>query len=278
MRIACPNCGAQYEVPDEVIPEDGRDVQCSNCSDTWFQPRNGDPIRLPADSGLQESDDAPAVSVHADEEQTDSTPDPELAMDVTPHTGTAPPDDDDTEEEPGDVPRQRRLDPGVADILREEARHESRLRASESTGLESQGDLGLDSVGEDEASKRSQQARDRMARLRGTPATPPPGAPRGDLLPDIEEIKSTLAPDDRDVRMAPGPVQMVPVRAPRRSGFLRGFSVMILLTVGLVLLYMNASQVTEAVPALSDFVANYVTVVDKARIWLDQNLSGFIPN
>ncbi|WP_299845659.1 zinc-ribbon domain-containing protein [uncultured Roseovarius sp.] len=37
MRLTCPNCGAQYEVPDEVIPETGRDVQCSNCGDTWFQ-------------------------------------------------------------------------------------------------------------------------------------------------------------------------------------------------------------------------------------------------
>ena len=37
MRITCPNCGAQYEVPDEVIPTEGRDVQCSNCGDTWFQ-------------------------------------------------------------------------------------------------------------------------------------------------------------------------------------------------------------------------------------------------
>ena len=37
MRLTCPNCGAQYEVPDEVIPDDGRDVQCSNCGDTWFQ-------------------------------------------------------------------------------------------------------------------------------------------------------------------------------------------------------------------------------------------------
>ena len=38
MRLICPNCGAQYEVPEDVIPENGRDVQCSNCGDTWFQP------------------------------------------------------------------------------------------------------------------------------------------------------------------------------------------------------------------------------------------------
>ena len=37
MRLTCPNCGAEYEVPDEVIPTSGRDVQCSNCGDTWYQ-------------------------------------------------------------------------------------------------------------------------------------------------------------------------------------------------------------------------------------------------
>jgi predicted Zn finger-like uncharacterized protein len=37
MRLICPNCGAQYEVPESVIPETGRDVQCSSCGHTWFQ-------------------------------------------------------------------------------------------------------------------------------------------------------------------------------------------------------------------------------------------------
>ncbi|WP_164880005.1 zinc-ribbon domain-containing protein [Paenirhodobacter ferrireducens] len=37
MRLICPNCGAQYEVDDAVIPEAGRDVQCSACGRLWFQ-------------------------------------------------------------------------------------------------------------------------------------------------------------------------------------------------------------------------------------------------
>ncbi|PIE06811.1 MAG: hypothetical protein CSA74_10105 [Rhodobacterales bacterium] len=37
MRLVCPNCGAQYEVDDRVIPEGGRDVQCSSCGDAWYQ-------------------------------------------------------------------------------------------------------------------------------------------------------------------------------------------------------------------------------------------------
>ncbi|MGB1034571.1 MAG: zinc-ribbon domain-containing protein, partial [Primorskyibacter sp.] len=37
MRLTCPNCRAQYDVPDTAIPEDGRDVECSNCAHSWFQ-------------------------------------------------------------------------------------------------------------------------------------------------------------------------------------------------------------------------------------------------
>ena len=36
MLIKCPNCNANYEVPNDIIPATGRDVQCSNCSKTWF--------------------------------------------------------------------------------------------------------------------------------------------------------------------------------------------------------------------------------------------------
>ena len=38
MILLCPNCGAQYEVPEDHIPKKyGRDVQCSACNHTWFQ-------------------------------------------------------------------------------------------------------------------------------------------------------------------------------------------------------------------------------------------------
>lgn len=42
MRITCPNCRAQYDVDPAMIPEAGRDVQCSSCAHTWFQTRADD--------------------------------------------------------------------------------------------------------------------------------------------------------------------------------------------------------------------------------------------
>lgn len=39
MFLVCPNCDARYEVDDSAIPLEGREVQCTNCSEVWFQER-----------------------------------------------------------------------------------------------------------------------------------------------------------------------------------------------------------------------------------------------
>lgn len=36
MRLICPNCQAQYEIAQNAVPQDGRDVQCSSCNHVWF--------------------------------------------------------------------------------------------------------------------------------------------------------------------------------------------------------------------------------------------------
>ena len=56
MRLVCPNCGAQYEVDDAVIPPNGRDVQCSNCAHSWFQPSKA---MLDAEAATPEPDPVP---------------------------------------------------------------------------------------------------------------------------------------------------------------------------------------------------------------------------
>ena len=70
MRLTCPNCGARYEVADSMIPPEGRDVQCSNCTTTWFQPGRrsdaqprdeGAPPTSPPPSPAQTVTDEPEV-------------------------------------------------------------------------------------------------------------------------------------------------------------------------------------------------------------------------
>ena len=51
MRLTCPNCNARYDVDDSLVPPEGRDVQCSNCATTWFQPGKRTRREDPEDSG-----------------------------------------------------------------------------------------------------------------------------------------------------------------------------------------------------------------------------------
>ena len=43
VRLLCPKCDAEYEIPNDVIPAEGRDVQCSGCQETWFVPADQPP-------------------------------------------------------------------------------------------------------------------------------------------------------------------------------------------------------------------------------------------
>lgn len=82
MRLVCPNCGAQYEVDDAVIPPNGRDVQCSNCAHGWFQPSKA---MLDAEAARPEPDPVPE---NWDEEEWESAVD----APVTETTAPAPPE------------------------------------------------------------------------------------------------------------------------------------------------------------------------------------------
>ena len=60
MRLICPNCGAQYEIDVTLLPEEGRDVQCSNCRHAWYQ-RGPDieSVQEEEDSGFEPAEAAP---------------------------------------------------------------------------------------------------------------------------------------------------------------------------------------------------------------------------
>ena len=250
MRIACPNCGAQYEVPDEVIPAEGRDVQCSNCGDTWFQ------------AHADQLADAPEIGTDA-------------AVSDTPET---PPEGTRAE------PAQRPLDQDVTDILREEAERETQLRESEASPLESQTEMGLDTAAhDDETARRTREARERMARMRGESPEPEPvdetapdTRPRSRLLPDIEETNTSLQPDEQEI-LRQTALDIAVQEAPKKGGFARGFILVIALAVVLVVAYSNASKISASVPVLEPALTAYASKIDSLRLWIDGQLSGFIP-
>lgn len=268
MRLTCPNCDAQYEVPDEVIPHSGRDVQCSNCGQTWFQHHPDHEA---------ESDESFDDASGFDEDEEVSSPLPPTPSAKIPKT----------------EPVRKELDPAVAEILREEAEAERAARQEKmaQNTLESQPDLGLDTEQRlDDSGRRAKEAKSRMARLRGqdtspsrpaaneTEATPAAMRSRRDRLPDIEEINSTLrSSGDRDDHLNDGELDVdAPTHQRKKRWFRTGFLAILLIAVILLCLYAFAPAIIEAVPALEDWMTGYVAAVDQGRIWLNEQWRAFV--
>ncbi|MCR8827391.1 hypothetical protein NTA49_12670 [Photobacterium sp. TY 1-4] len=197
------------------------------------------------------------------------------------------------ERAPTPEPKRRTLDPAISGILREEAEAESRVRQSEA--LESQPDLGLgDSVEErpvetetQESARRAREARDRMAKMRGqeppadtsaaeAAAAAAAASTRRDLLPDIEEINSTLrSTGDRQISKG-DTASDAPVRERKKRGFRRGFFTSLLIVAIFAAAYIYSPQIIDAVPAAEPVMAGYVGTVDQGRVWLDSQVTSLL--
>ena len=84
MRITCPNCGAQYEVPEDAIPESGRDVQCSACGHTWLETGTAALVLRPT------AGEEPAAPVVEAEVEVEVEPEPEPEPEVEPEPEPEP--------------------------------------------------------------------------------------------------------------------------------------------------------------------------------------------
>lgn len=280
MRLICPNCGAQYEVADDVIPENGRDVQCSNCGHTWLEKPGAsaeaeDQIEdhhddaIPQDWDVDYDAEPPAA--------TDNTPSEPTEIDDEDGRIAAAPTPPGTQDS---APQRQSLDPSVAEILKEEAAREQAAREAErDTGLESQGDLGLDEGANPLDEQREQEARDRIARLKGeendlnAAVAATVASSRKELLPDIEDINATLRPGSERADVDPLPEE---VEEKQRRGFRFGFLSVMGGIIVLSLIYLFADQIAEAVPALKGALDSYVAAVDNLRIWLDVKIKGLL--
>lgn len=287
MRLVCPNCGAQYEVDERVIPDGGRDVQCSNCGHAWFQQHGATADGPDADAPEQDVAEADFQAESAPAPQVDPEPEPEPEGEGEPEPAaesepesevaheaeSAQEEDSESAPEPEPEPTPRELDEDVRNILREEAERELAAREGDvrhdPQELETQEDLGLVGTDDGEAPAAS-GARARMARLRGLDdgddgeATIDKGA-RRELLPDIEEINSSLTSlgDDAEDDFADT------ATGARRSGFGRGFGTILLIAVLGIALYIAAPKLGQIIPAAEPYLNAYTGVVDGLRARLD---------
>ncbi|NSX53850.1 zinc-ribbon domain-containing protein [Parasulfitobacter algicola] len=244
MRLKCPNCKAQYEVSDDVIPEAGRDVQCSNCGNTWFQ----------GPDALAHADDDDEVDTVADDALAEETEqvasEPELKSD-----GGGDEDDDEgpLPESARPAPKRRELPDEIASVLREEAEFEVRARDAEPDVIETQTDLGL--VAESADAKPVGAPILGAAISSGLTGTTQPGD-----LPNVETINSTLIGN---------PDASTSQTAKPNNGFRNGFLTVMLIGVLALAAYVYAPQIANGVPALSGPLSGYAETVDAFRLWID---------
>ena len=256
MRLICPNCDAQYEVDDGAIPEAGRDVQCSNCGHAWFQVREAPITDLSADLYREPEPVAPVPAALAQSEEEDED-------------APAPPTP------PGVAPVKRTLDDSVLAVLREEAERELAARKAESaSGLEMQGDLGLPPpvsavVGSSAEPAKKTGASDtdqRYATMQTEAAPRARASARRDLLPDIEEINSSLRPTEADSNPAADDTGS----SRSASGFRSGFALMVIFAILALALYLMAPKISVHIPGAAKMLASYVAAVDSLRLGLDE--------
>jgi predicted Zn finger-like uncharacterized protein len=271
MRLVCPNCDAQYEVDAAAIPDAGRDVQCSNCGHAWFQmhpdaeaeaelaaPAVAEAVKPPAPQpvGIVEAEDAA---------EADEMPPPLPAAGAN-ETAT-----------PIMPPLRRAVDDSVLAVLREEAEREAAVRKTEPPRpVEVQADLGLQQVpvpasviaARERFKDLSPETDDLFAE--DSAAKP---ASRRELLPDIEEINSTLrASSEPRGGAEAGDMALAEQPEDRRKGFRSGFVLMILIAVGLWMTYVMAPRIVQNIPASEAALQGYVATVNKARLGVDSAL------
>ena len=278
MRLICPNCSAQYEVPADVIPAEGRDVQCSNCQETWFQthPDTEPPTDVAQTLKENFAQAEPTAAPEPAQSDTISEPDPiddefERALDQ--ELDTIAEDDHDIAPAITHERSKREIDPSVADILREEAQREREQRAAETFEHQDKFALDADEPTSDPQPEKSGYIDPKLDDLdeiyKDTASDAP--ASRHDLLPDIEEINSTLRRDKKSANREE-PETQAQKNAPGR----RGFRAAIILLFLAVVVYAYADLITSNVPQLAPYLDAYVAQIDQWRAALTHQTSGFL--
>ena len=124
MRLVCPNCKANYEIPPNAVPIGGREVKCDSCGHSWFQTR------------------------HKKTKETKLTkPDIKIA-------------NEDIIEVESSESNKKKIDPSVIKILKEEAKREIEARDRERTqkNISSKSKKSAKNVGDKEPTTLTREA------------------------------------------------------------------------------------------------------------------------
>jgi len=196
MRLVCPNCKANYEIPRHAVPISGREVRCDSCGHSWFQTRT----KISSDEKLIE-------------------PENEISKEETEEVAVA-------------ASSQKKIDPSVIKILREEAKREIEAR-------------------DQERNKKNTSTTNKRS-LKNVKASEPATLTKDAILK--HQSKNALAEALEDKKTT------------KRSGFIFGF----LLALLALLAYTNSNQLMSAFPESEIYVVSYIELIDEIRLELNK--------
>ena len=196
MRLVCPNCKANYEVPRHAVPIGGREVKCASCGHSWFQTR------------------------------TKKTNDGEL---IEPENEVIK---QDTEEVMSATSNQKKIDPSVIKILKEEAKREIQAR-------------------DQERNKKNIPSKNKRS-LKITRNSEPATLTKDAIIKNKSKDALAEALDDK--------------KTTKRSGFIFG----LLIVLFALLAYTNSDQLISVLPGYEVYIVSYIELVDEIRLELNK--------
>ena len=194
MRLVCPNCKANYEIPRDAVPISGREVKCDSCGHSWFQTR-----------------------IKKNNEEKFIEPESKNA-------------EEDIVEIESAASHQKKIDPSVIKILKEEAKREIEARDRERT-------------------KQNTPPKNNVKNIRNVePATLTKDAilkrQSKDVLAEALEDKKTKRP----------------------IGFIFG----LIMVICALLVYTQSAQLVSILPDSEIYVASYIELIDRIRLELNK--------
>ena len=196
MRLVCPSCKANYEVPRTAVPIGGREVQCASCGHKWFQTRT------------KKTTDAKPT-------QLDSKSSEENNIELE-----------------NNASAQRKIDPSVIKILKEEA-------------------------------KREIEARDRERSNKNNPSK------KKKTEKSLENNNPEILTKDAILKHQSKDIIAEALDEKKRSQF-PGFILGLLVVLASFLVYSFSAELTLLLPEAESYIIAYVQLIDWIRLELNK--------
>lgn len=274
MRLVCPNCAAQYEVDASAIPDDGRDVQCANCGNTWFQkPETAEDAaseQLEQDSAAAIRPEAPQVDqavldilrkeaeLDASSRQVESEPESDIPEDddaVDPE----PEQDDQVSEAPENQSLAQRAMAARSNLKSNKTRERRIHLSSSDEGAPDATERRYPDKFDDNHNATDQQTAAQPAPQREYAVQRPPSN-----IPDVDELNSTLRSADDSSRAKEKRSRKSAGKTGGRAGSF-GFYLAILIFLILLAAYVLKAQIVSALPDAAPYLDQYTDMVDLVR-------------